>query len=117
MEQFIAVVVTALLAGIGNLARQWVKTNLTPARLAAFGDLVNVAVAGAEEVGRVANLTGSEKFEYAENALRAGAKTLGLRLDDATINAYIHALLYSAHAAETADLDLDYDLGADSSAA
>lgn len=107
MEQYVAFVVTAILAALGTFVRQWVKTNLTPQRLAAFGELVGIVVTGAEEVGRVANLSGAEKYEYAENALRQGAKTLGLKLSDAELNAYIHALLYGQHAVEAADLAFD----------
>lgn len=96
-QEFIIALTTAVLAGLGGLARQWAKTALTPRRLESLGDLVHIVVAAAEEVGRVFDLDSGAKYDYAENALRDAAKTLGLRLSDAELNAYIHALLYSTN--------------------
>jgi hypothetical protein len=102
MDPVLAPFILALLAAIGGAVRAYLKTVLTPQRLTTLLDMARAAIAGAEELGHALDLPSEEKYAYAENALRAMAKRLGLRLTDDELNAYIHALLHQQHETERA---------------
>lgn len=97
---FIQTVIVAVLTAIGAGVRQWLKAVLTPRRIQAFVNQARLAISAAEEVGNVLELSSPEKYQWAEDALRDLTKRSGLRLTDAELNAYIHALLYEEHVAE-----------------
>jgi hypothetical protein len=73
-----------------------IKVRLTPTQLGTVADLAGTVVRAAEQVGNSSlQLDGPAKYEYAQTALTAGARRMGVRLKPEEANAFIHAALSS----------------------
>lgn len=99
MENLIPEIVTAVVVPLVGAAvvavRSWLKATLTPQRLHAIAQLARTAVDAAEEVGRaVEDVTGPEKYRYAEAVLRQGAERVGVKLTNEEANTFIHAAIH-----------------------
>lgn len=100
MEPILLSILTVVVGALGAGLRAWLKTLLTPARMETLINMARTVVAAADEIGNALTLPPSEKYAYAEDALRDLAKRTGVRLTDSEVNALIHAVLYGEHAAE-----------------
>jgi len=94
MTEAILALVVAVIGLIGAVARTYVKTNLTPRRMATIVDFARNAVTAAEKLGvTLDDFTGPAKYEYAEKAVDAFARRLGVRLSPEETNTIVHAVL------------------------
>lgn len=82
---------TITLAGAG--LRSYIRTVLTPRRIASIVDWSRNAVLAAEKLGDTLDLDGPAKYSYAESAVEAFAKRLGVKLSPQETNAIVHAVL------------------------
>ena len=85
-----------LVGGFGLLVavgRAFIKTRLTPARMGNVLQLVQTVVQGFQAFGKDHDLSGEDKLAQATEAIRAGARRLGVRLSDEEVTAFIHAAL------------------------
>lgn len=102
-QQILAVIVPVLLAAV-PFARAYVKTYLTPERVAHVADIARQAVRGAEQIAtafkgadpmRWAGFEtwGEAKFDYAAGVVASGAKRLGIKLTEDEVASYVHTYL------------------------
>jgi hypothetical protein len=106
MEQFLAVLLTAVVAGLGKLLNGWIATRTASDRTSETLVLSRVAVAAAEEVGKKLDLSSADKLRYAKDALGKAGRRLGMRLTDEELDAFIHAVVGEAHQLEETLLNL-----------
>jgi hypothetical protein len=97
-------VVGLLIAAAWPIVRAYIKTKLTPERLAHVQDIARIAVRAAEQIGEdygalltqgqpEGTTAGAAKLKFATQAVYAGAKRLGIKLTEPEIDAAIHAAL------------------------
>jgi hypothetical protein len=82
--------VTAALPFLAFQLNRWVKANITPKQFASVAALARTAVDAAEELGRVGNLTGAQKFELAQDTILRSARRVGLKLTPEEVGAFIN---------------------------
>lgn len=94
MEQYVMLLVTAVVGLVTYGAKQWLTVKLGPERLSNATALAQRAVIAAErvKVGGV-KLDGPTKYEYASTALTTAAKAVGIKLKPEVANALIHSAL------------------------
>lgn len=78
------------------LARVWLLAKVGPQRMEAIASMSIAAVTAAEECGRTAPITGSDKFTLAADAINAHAKRLGIKLTPDEIQTFVHSALTAA---------------------
>lgn len=82
--------VAAFLPFLAYQLNRWVRANVTPRQFAALAGLARTVVDAAEEVGRVNELSGEQKFALAREALVTGSRRLGLKLTDEEVGSFIN---------------------------
>lgn len=118
MNEAIVGLLAAIFGLIGAGLRSYIKTTLTPRRMAAVVEWTRNAVTAAEKLGLDADLEldGPGKYKVAETAVEVFAKRVGLKLAPEETNTLIHAVLVEldglqslfARGLPVADVD-DYD--------
>src|SRR5690242_18494770 len=80
--------------GIGvRYVNAFINAHFKPAQMGAVFDLARSAVSAAQEFGVGRGLAGQDKYNFAAEALVAGAKKLGVKLSDEEASSFIHAAL------------------------
>lgn len=93
MEQYIVALITAVIGGISMAVRQWLQTKMKPQQFGAVMAFAADAVAAAEQAGKSLGWDGPAKYEYAQTALEALAKRVGITLKPEETNAIVHSAL------------------------
>lgn len=95
MNEAIVGLLAAILALVGAGVRSYIKTTLTPRRMAAIVEWTRNAVTAAEKLGLDVDLEldGPGKYRVAEQSVEVFAKRVGLKLSPAETNTLIHAVL------------------------
>lgn len=96
-EQIIALIGGVLVAAL-PIVRSWVKTYLTPARLARVMEIAQLAVRAAEKLGNdlgewTPGDTNAQKLDFAASVVAKGARRLGVRLSKKEVLAFVHTAL------------------------
>lgn len=93
-QNYVFTLVVGVVGVISAFVRAWLRTYLTPNRLAALGNLARAVVSAAEEVGRVHDMTGEGKLNYASDRMVDLARRFGIPLTHSEADALIHAVLF-----------------------
>lgn len=95
IQNTVAAIFAAVLAALIPVVRAWVKSYLTPQRLAHVAYFASIAVKAAEKLGQDAPGTTSDaKLAFASEFVVAGAKRLGLTLTQDEVLGYVHGALH-----------------------